>query len=257
MKTSRLREPLSIVEIFSPSLREVLQKYPDLVEVPGTYELDGDVIVQAGPQMTYEGKLGMTAARWRSYSVDVLAAEAQWSGGDLELNPLKITRGPETVEGSLSLALSTQEHDLPDFSFRGKVHRVSVDSLKNMGLHLEGEPQGTVGGTGTLSYKQGAWEAAGELSIEQGSVYGEAFETLRGRVKLAGGLLQITEGQATRGTAKATIGGQVLWEKREMNLTVRIVGFPVAEFAPLREKKVELEGRLSASGEIRGMLDNP
>ena len=257
MRTSRLAEPLSLVQNFSPAFQSLLGKYPDLMEVSGSYELDGDIVAESAAKVLFEGQVKITGGRWRSYRADSLTAEMYWDGKYLGLDSLKAQKGEEMAEGNFSLELPSQEGLLPDVTFRGSVRRVAFESLEDVGLQFEGEPRGHLSGSGFVSYTEGVWSGEGDFKVEDGILYGERFDAARGRVKVSEEEVRLSDCEAMRGPARANVEGTVGLPSKVMNLAVRVRGLSLKDLAARGDAKLNVDGSLHASGEVHGTPENP
>ncbi len=256
LRTRRIAEVLAPLRSFSPSVREIVTKNPDLMNLSGTFELDGSVLGSPRAGLSYAGALGLAGVQWRSYSIDSATARATWNGTELDLQSLKAQKGAGSVTGDLSLRL-LEEEQLPEIRFHGSIHKISLDTLREFGLDIGTDIGGTLTGSGTVSREQGGWQGEGEAVLERGSYKGVTFDTLSGHVRLSEGVVYVADSHLTRGDAKIDVRGRIVLNDREMDLTVRLADFPLLSIPAVAENKLDLVGTVSADGRVRGTLDNP
>ncbi len=257
LHTRKIAEVLGPLRSFSPPLRDILAKNPDLMNIPGTFELDGSVLGNPAAGMSYKGSLGITGVRWRSYAVDSVTARAAWNGTELDLKSLKAQKGAGSATGDLSLKLPEQGEALPEIHFQGSIHKVLFDTLREFGLDIGADIGGTLTGSGAVSQKHGTWQGEGQAVIEQGSFKGETFDTLSGHARLSEGTLYVEDTRLTRGDARIDIRGRVMLEGKKMDLAVRLADFPLRSVPAVVENKLDLAGTVSADGKVGGTFDDP
>ena len=257
LKTDRLSEPLAIVRIFSPGLENLLKKYPDLMAASGQYGLEGNASIESMTEMVFRGNITIAGGQWRIYHADSLSGAVYWNGKDLELQGLRIQDGMESAEGNFKLTLPASDEGVPDIAFRGTVRNIQLAALEKRGIEFKTDLTGTLSGNGAVSYRRGLWEAEGNFQIDKGQFYKESFDALRARVRLSGSQLQIIEGQAVRGAGKAVLNGQVNFDTQDLDLTVRLTGFPMKDLPLIRERGLNLEAVVTAAFEVRGKQDDP
>ena len=255
IRTSRLGEPLRLARNFVPQLGNLLERYPDLLDAAGSYELDGDVIVEAGGRVSYEGNLLIRGGRFRSYGVEALTAAASWNGSELELHRLEVRRGAERVEGDLALTVPREDGAIEQMSFQGSVAGLSLATLKELGFDFGVDAAGTLRGRGKFGLEDGSWSGAGDVALERGKFHGEEFDSLQARVELEGGRMRLTQGQARRRSAGASFRGEVQLETRALDLAVNLAGLSLGDIPGLAENKVE--GTVTASAQILGTTEKP
>jgi translocation and assembly module TamB len=126
-----------------------------------------------------------------------------------------------------------------------------------MGIELQGEPAGSLSGKGVLSHKQGLWNTEGDFQVDNGALYGESFDSARGRLHLSEQVLDIANCEVVRRGAKAVLQGKMLLNSRALDFKARVEDFSLNDLVALREKQLSVVALASAYGEIRGTLDQP
>jgi len=255
-QTSQLAEPFAVLRGFIPSLERLISRQPDVAEISGTFGLNGEMLLE--PERTaYQGELTIKDGRWRSYRVDSMTSKAIWEGAHLELRALKLRKGTESAEGDLVLDIPSEEAEPPGINFQGKVSQVSLASLEELGVEIGPDITGILSGSGSVSNAEGSWSGAAQFQIDKGSYRDEQFDSLRGQLKAQNEILQIEDCQITRGAATVTARGQVRLDTRQMDIFLRLAGLSLTEIPSIRDNKLEIEGHLVVSGELRGAMDNP
>ena len=257
LHTSEPREIFGILRGFSPRLQETLGSYPDLMNLSGSYDLAGDVRIGPAAEMAYQGSVQVAGGHWRSYSLDSLTARAYWDGGELDMQSLSARRGEASASGSLHLLRDEVPGSHPQVSFKGSLQRVALESLKDFGINPGQDLTGTLSGIGSLSLAGQAWQGEGQLLLENGSLRGQAFDSLRARVQLNGDSLQIHNCRLAMGNARLDIDGQILLDSRQIEFGVKLDEFQISSLPAVQAHKLDLEGKFSAAGRFSGTLDNP
>jgi len=257
LRTSSLAEPLRIMSGFSESVDSLLRSNPDLLDISGSYELDGEIGTDASGRFAYDGTLGVKGGRWRSYALDSLAGRAAWDGRELQLRSIEAHRGAAAVHGNVDLTVPAKSGEKVQWSFRGSWSGVTIDALKDFGLEPGIDLTGTVSGSGALGSLEGGWRGDGQLLIDKGSYAGEAFDLVRARLRFDGQDLQIIDCEMTRGSARLDLEGQIRPETGDVDLRVRLAAFSLRSLPAVKENKVDVDGRISGSGELRGTFKNP
>ncbi len=254
--TSRLDEPLTVLRGFVPSLERLISRQPDLRSISGAFGIDGDMVLQPA-RTAYQGSLTIKGGQWGRYRVDSLTSSAEWEGSHLELRAMDLRRGEESAEGDLTLEIPSEEGETLGLTFRGKAKRLSLASLRELGVEITPEIAGEMSGSGTISNAEGVWSGEAQFLLEHGSYRDEPFDSAQGRFRTRNGILQIEDCQITRGAAKVTARGQVQLETSQMELSLHLAGLSLSEIPEIADQKLDVEGRLAASGELRGQADNP
>ncbi len=255
-RTSMLSEPLSLLRGIVPSLDRLVSRQPDLMEISGTFGLDGEVTLE--PRRTgYQGELTVQGGRWRSYHLDSLTARADWEDVRLELRNMKLREGAGSAEGDLTLRVPAEEQEPPGILFRGKLEGVSLSSLRDLGVKISPDVEGILSGNGSISNEGEGWSGEGQFAVEKASYKGQAFDSVRARITVRGESLQMEDGEVVRGAAKVTARGQIQPDTGRVNLSLRLSDLSLANVPGVQENKLDLQGRLSATGELSGDVENP
>ncbi len=254
--TSRLDEPIKVLRGFVPSLERLLSRQPDLLGISGTFGINGDMVLQ--PDKTaYKGSLTIKGGQWDRYRIDSLTSRAEWEASHLELRAMDLRRGDESAEGDLTLEIPSEEGEKLELTFRGKASRLSLASLREFGVEITPDVAGELSGSGTISNVEGVWSGEAQFLLEHGSYKNEPFDSVQGRFRTRNGILRIEECQITRGAAKVTARGQVQLETSQMELSLHLAGLSLSEIPEIAGQNLDVEGRLAAAGELRGLVDNP
>ncbi|HYK90985.1 MAG TPA: hypothetical protein VE398_19590, partial [Acidobacteriota bacterium] len=254
--TSRVAEPLSVLRGFVPSLERLLSRQPDLIEVSGTYGLNGNMLME--PERTvYQGALTIKDGQWHTHRVDSLASKALWEGSHLELHEMNLHKGAESAAGDLTLEIPSEEGESLGMTFQGKAGNVSLPSLRELGVEMSPDIGGTLSGSGRISNADGTWAGDAQFLLENGSYKGEPFDSIHGKFKTRNKILQIADCQIARGAAKVAAHGQIQLDTNQMELTLGLAGLSLEEIPEIQDKNPEVEGRISGAGELRGDIDNP
>jgi translocation and assembly module TamB len=255
--TTDVGEPLLLLRSFLPPVQDLIRRTPDLLNIKGTYRLNGDVVVVPG-STSYAGTVAIDQGRWRTYVLDSLEAMADFTGSRLALRSLKLRRGVEAVEGNASFLLPQGEaRALSSFDFRGSVRDLSLQTLDALGIGGGSDVTGTLTGTGSVSLSGTAWSGTGSLNVARGSFRGELFDTLRATARLQDGVLFISDGEVSRGAARVSVQGHVQANTGEMELATRLYDLPLTDIPEVREKGLDLDGLVTGSGQVSGTADNP
>jgi translocation and assembly module TamB len=259
LHTNRLSEPLSLLAGFSPSIAENIKKYPDLMQMGGDYDFQGNVGIKSSADVEYQGSVQINNGNWRSFQWDYFSTQAHYSAPKLKLQSTVFREGSQIIEGLVDLELLEGEK-ISSFIFQGKVQNIALASLKDFGI----DPQvaGALSGGGSIQYKNGVWSGDGQISVENGYYYGkpfdrEPFDRLRIRAQMDNQRLQLKQAEVVRDRTRLSAEGQVDFKSRDLNLSVRLDGYSLGSFPMIREKNTPVQGILSASGALKGTLDNP
>lgn len=257
VRTKRTAEIFGILRGFSSSLREALAAHPDLMDLVGSYELSGDVLVNPPTGMAYQGSLQIGNGRWRTYSLDNLSASAYWNGRELDLRSLSARSAAASIQGRFHLALPEDADEPPAIDFQGSLQNLSFGRLAELGIDTGQEISGILSGSGSVSGSRESWRGDGRIMIEKGSYRGQTFDLLQTRAELKDGVLRISDCSIIQGPARLELSGQIGVERREMDLNVKLVRLSLGTLPPIRENRLQIEGLVSAAGKIQGTADNP
>jgi hypothetical protein len=255
LSTTHIAEPIRIIAGFSPPVAEFLTRYPDLKDVAGRFDFNGDVQIKASDDVAYQGRIAIQGGRWRTYSVDSMSAQAEFASSRLKLHTLALRSGRQAVDGELELEVS-RGGQLSEFGFQGDLHQVGLASLKDFGVDAS-QISGILNGTGKIFMKGGKWEGSGFISVEQGNFRNEGFDSLRAQLKLAKQRLQLTRVEARRGSVRLSAKGDLDLSSRQLNIALGIQGFSLEDIPIVKEKRIPIRGRLNASGTLKGTTENP
>ncbi len=257
LQTSSLAEPLGIIRGFSDSMDNLLQKYPDLPDISGTYELDGEIGSDESGGLAYKGALRVKEGGWRSYALDSLAATAFWNGRDLRLRPFELRKGQGIITGALDLTSRIEGGETPQLSFRGTWSQIPLEWLKDFGADVTPDFKGTLSGSGSIANSEGQWRGDGLVVIEKGSYKTEAFDRIRARAWFDRQLLRIADCELTRESTRVNIEGQVRLDTREMDFRVKLAGLSLRSLPAVQDNKLDIDGQVTGSGELRGTFQDP
>jgi autotransporter translocation and assembly factor TamB len=255
LATTRPAEPLDLLSGFSPRVADLCARQPDLRNMAGSYEVEGDVRVKSASDIEFEGKVAVRDGQLRSYRVDDLSARVLFSSPRLDVRSLSVRRGTQSVAGELDLGLAGMER-ISSLRFQGTLHGISLADLKDLGVE---SPQvaGILDASGSVWYSDGIWEGDGEIIAEKGSFKGERFDRLRIRAQIADQQLRLTRAEATRGVARFSAQGVVDLKTRQLNLTTTLDGFSLDQIPAVQERALPVQGRVRATGVLKGTPDNP
>jgi translocation and assembly module TamB len=256
--TDSATEPLTLVSGVSTDAAEFLGRFPDLKTISGRYELEGELELRSLVPRAFHGRLQTWNARYRGFAFDTVTANADWAGGGLSLRSVVARKGAEYIQGDMTCRLPSTTTQPPLLSFQGAVQNVSLSSLNEIGFGPGFEMSGTLTGNGSIAGAQGSWRGEGEFAVRNGSFRGEEFDLAQGTVEAAGRLLRITRGTVRRGLTQVELRGEVELEgDRGVRLTAQLASLPLGELPVIRERKIDLEGRLTGSGRISGTFERP
>jgi hypothetical protein len=257
VNTDRLSEILAIIRPFAPSVARRIDSNPDLMEISGNIQADLNIRTDLTAHTAFEGPIKIKNGKWRNYSLDSMRADGFYNGETLELRSLAVSKGEQKATGDLSLDFSDPQSIHPGISFRGTVQRVDLASLKSYGLDFNADLAGALSGTGSITNASGPWNGGGEFLAERGNINGQGFDRLQARVRAENQRLHIAECQIALGKARVDVRGQVQLESNELDLAVRLGGFDLKDLAAIRDRKLEIDGRISAQGSLQGTLERP
>ncbi len=255
MSTTRIGEPFVLIAAFSEPVADLLTRQPDLLSMAGGYRFDGNVRIKSSADVHYRGSIAARNGRWRNYRVDSLAAQADFLPPRLQLHSVSINSGSQAVEGNMDLELAGQEQ-ISSFGFHGKIHQVSIASLKDFGADTA-NIGGILSGNGTARFTQGRWEGEAELTISRGNYKGEPFDRIQGRVQLRDQRLRLLHAEALRGAARVNAEGSIDLKARRLDLSVRLNDLSFEQIPLIQKKRLPVRGRVRASGDFAGLFDDP
>jgi len=257
VNTDRIAEILAIIRPFAPAVARRIDSDPDLMDISGNFQADINIRTDLDSRTTYEGPIKISNGKWRKYSLDGLRADGFYNGETLDLRSLSVAKGEQKATGDLSLDFSDPQSSQPGISFRGTVQRVDLASLRSYGVDFNADLTGALSGTGSITNVSGPWNGGGEFLAERGSINGETFDRMQARVRTENQTLHIAECQISLGKARVDVRGQVQLELNELGLAVRLTGFDLKDLAAIRDRKIEIEGRISAQGSMQGTFEKP
>jgi uncharacterized protein involved in outer membrane biogenesis len=255
LSTTHIAEPMKIIAGYSPTVADLLKRYPDLQDMKGKYDFAGDVRIKTSEDVEYRGSLAIQNGRWRTYALDALSAQAEFVSSRLKLQAMTLGSGKQQAEGSLELKLA-QGDQLSEFRFQGDLRQVDMSSLSDFGVDTS-QMGGILNGTGMIFMKDGRWEGAGYISVEHGRFRNETFDSLRTQVKLANQKLHLQRSEVRRGSVRLTAEGDVDLISGVMNIPFRIQGLALEDLPVVKDKRLPIQGRLNASGTAKGTVENP
>lgn len=255
LSTIRAAEPLDLIAGFSPAVAGLLAEQPDLRDIDGSLELNGDVRIASPAGMRYEGSIAIRNGLWRSYKADTLSAQVLFDANGLRLHSLSARLGAQSVEGELDLQFA-EEMAITDFRFKGALRDISLASLGDFGVDTS-QIAGTMDASGSVRYSRGEWEGEGQLAVEHGSYHGERFDKLRARVRAEDRRVRLTEAEVNVGAAHVSASGQMDLHTRQLNIATTLDGFDLEQIPFVRDRSLPVQGRVRASGTLRGTPDDP
>jgi translocation and assembly module TamB len=255
--TSRIAEPMSLLQAISPDISNLVKEEPEIMEATGTFELDGVVHLARETPATFVARISARDGRWRSYRVDSVAADASWDGRTLDLKSLKALLDGQTIEGHLALRKPESNDEPYRLSFDGRLKGLSVATLRGAGLDISPDVAGDISGEGSVSYEGGNWTGQGTLDVENLSVGKEKVDSLRSRLRLGRDRLEVQDATLRRGLAEAEVRGSIRRSDRAMKLALSLKGLKLSEIPGLTDSGVPVEGSISAAGSLAGTFDEP
>jgi autotransporter translocation and assembly factor TamB len=257
LETDRPMEVFRLARRVIPALDRQLIKHPDLTDLSGKFNLQGDLFLNLPDQAGYAGHIRVEGGRWRQIELDSLETAAVWQDNTVRLQSLTARTGVQSVEGELLIEFSRLEGEMPDFSARGDLQQIPLEYLRQLGLQIPAEATGILGGSGSLAVKAGKWSGGGKLQVENGSFNGTSFDFVSAEVSLEGHELRIRQGRFQHGPAKGEAGGTFDIDRQEVDLSGRLAELPLREIPLLNTGKLDLSGQADATVRIRGRLKNP
>jgi hypothetical protein len=255
LSTSRFSEPLDLLANFSPAVAGLIDSYPDLSALDGTYDFSGDVRIRSSSDIEYEGSMSVKKGKWRSLEVDVLDTAVHLEGPHLAFRNLSVSRGLQAVQGDLSLDFANEE-DIASFDFHGNFQRIPLPLLKDSGLSVL-DMTGVLNGSGRIHYEQSTWNGSGLLSVEKGSFKGQSFDRLIADIAVEKQHIRFKNMDIARGEATIQVEGQIDTDTGQLNLTTNLQHLPLSEIPALTKNESSLQGYANASGAVNGTLESP
>jgi translocation and assembly module TamB len=126
-----------------------------------------------------------------------------------------------------------------------------------VGIELDTGLKGLLDWSGRISYREGVLQGAAKFQVEAGGYRDQPFDLMRASLVIQGRELRITDGLIRRGSAAVTTYGTYNLDSREMRLTTRLNELPLTGIPGLQASGLEIDGRVTASGEVRGTPDRP
>ena len=255
--TNRPAELFRMLRGFSASMRDLFTRRPDWEAVTGHFHLDGEFDLRLPDNVEYRGLASVEKGRWRSYEIDSLSGTAFWNGSRLDLHSMRLQKAAQAARGEFWIEAAQGDAD-PDMFFEGSLSSISLASLGEFGADLKGQVAGVLNSPQLrVSYQHGSVQGEGRFEVDSGSLGEQPFDALSAAVQIKDKIFRITEGQIKRGSATVRAEGSIDLDSRRMNLSASLKGLPLAEIPELKAKALPLEGRVTATGEISGTLDQP
>ena len=255
LSTKRISEPFDLIAGFSPPVADLIKSEPDLREMAGYFDVDGDVRIKTSSAIEYRGSLSIQNGRWRSYKADALSTQVVFISPRLELRSIALHSGTQSVAGNLDLELADGEH-VSAFKFDGQVHQVALATLRDFGVDTS-KLAGSLTGSGHVRFERGSWQGEGQLSVDDGKYDQWSFDSIRAQLLLRDQSFRIIRAEAQRGPARITAEGQVALDSRQLSGTTRLQGFPIETIPLVQTRDIPASGRVSASVVVGGTIDNP
>ena len=253
----RLSEPLGILRDFSKPLDDLIDQYPDILELQGGYEVDGELSMSRPETLGYRGRISIQAGQWRNYRADDATAEAEWIGDRLTFHALDARFGSQKAQGDLTLDFSSNIGAAPGIIFEGSVRNVMLAGLRNYGIDVSPDINGDLTGSGSVSNVEGRWVGKASFSLENVLFKQEEFDSLTGQVQLRGDELQVMGCRLSRSSARLDLQGRVDLRERRLQLSARLSGLNMDEMAAVQERVPEFSANISGAAEISGTFDKP
>ncbi len=255
LSTKRISEPFDLIAGFSPPVADLIKSEPDLREMAGYFDFNGDVRINSSADIDYRGSLSIQNGRWRSYKADALSTQVVFSSPRLELRSLALHSGVQSVAGNLDLELADGEH-ISTFKFDGQVHQVALATLKDFGVNTS-KLAGSLTGSGSIRFERDSWQGEGQFSVDSAKYDQWSFDSVRAQLLLSDRKFRVIHAEARRGPARISVEGQVALDSRQLNGTTRLQGFPIETIPLVNTKNLPVGGRVSASVVVGGTIDNP
>jgi translocation and assembly module TamB len=256
VSTNRPAEIFRMVRGFSNSLEDLFTASPDWMAITGSYRLDGEFQIRHPETFSYRGQASVVNGQWRRYRLDSLSGTASWDGSRLQLQGMRARKKEQEARGEFRLDWAKGDTG-PDFYFNGTVDRISLASLADFGIDLKGQTAGILAGRGQVTYESGIFHGGGHITVDKGNLSGQPFDTLVMDVQVADQEIDFKNGRIQRGAAAVGVDGRVNLETRAMKLAARLTDLPLADLPEVKENALAVDGRVTASGQIEGTLDNP
>lgn len=257
LDTRRPAEVFQLARRVIPALDRELERHPDIMDLSGSYHLQGDLFLNLPDEAGYRGRVQVEGGKWRGIELDSLEAAASWKDNTVRFDSLRARRGAQGLEGELQIDFPAAEGESAAVAARGSLQGISLEHVRRAGLPIPAGFDGIVGGSIEFTAGAGTYGGRGSLRVEKGGFEGTAFDSLSADVELAGSRLQIRRGRIRRGPATVDASGTVDIEKQEMDLSARVADFPLGELPVPGLAAEALGGRGEADLRIRGTLENP
>jgi translocation and assembly module TamB len=188
---------------------------------------------------------------------DSLVADLQISGRSLNVRNALLSRGDETVrvDGSAELAA----WNLPPeggFRLEADVHNSDVSELArlaNLDHALEGRLDARVHLVGTRLHPQGN----GTLSLKQGSIDGQKFDSASATVGIDGAQTTFRGLTISRGPAIIHADGTYDLSSHAFDIAATGNDFDLAQFSQLERSRIKLAGKLDFTAHAAGVPSAP
>jgi hypothetical protein len=255
--TKRLSEPLGILRNFSKPLDNLIDQFPDILEINGTYDVDGELIMAQAEAFGYRGQIKGKSGQWRAYRLDDATAKTEWFGDRVTLHNLIAHYGSQSAQGDLAMDFSSKAETVPGIVFQGGVQNIWLAGLKEYGIEISPDINGRFSGSGFVSNTGGAWEGRTNFKLEDIVFRQEKFDRLTGQAQLNHDELQVIDWRLNRNSSRMDLQGRVDLKERRMQISARLSGLNLEEIAAVRERVSDFSANISGSVEISGTFDKP
>lgn len=224
---------------------------------------DFDMIFPASEmQEPVAGKQTENAGRELSVHWDSIEADAEYSSERIVVTQTVLTHGPAQVHLSGELdahAVSARRFEFDEYStIRANVN-VQDASVEDL-LRMAGEDLPV---TGTLNLKAHAGgtvdslNGGGELSVMEGTAYGEAYKSLNTELRFVGQEIDAANLVFLEDGGRVTGNGGYNLKTDAFHFNAQGTGFELAHFKKLRNGKYTLDGTLAFEAQGSGTVQSP
>lgn len=231
----------------------------------GSGRWDGTIYGAAG-HPTFGGHLRAERIGYGAFGFDSLEADVVYSPTELTVSRGRAERGATQAELDGSLAL-TDWNFLPDNSWTADISfdKTPVESLQAIagtGYPVAGMLSGQFHGRGTR--REPAF--SGLFDLESGTVYGVAFNRLRGQLvvtadeaRISNAELRVFPAGKERAGGAGVVTGSLGYRFADKNLSAELVGagLPLENFPAFPSKNLPLGGLATFRLKVTGTLDRP
>ncbi len=253
--TSRLTEPFGLVASFSPSVSRFIEHYQELEEIEGDFTINGNADIRPASDVGFQGRIEAKNGRWQSISADEMDTSVSFLGSKLEFQDLSLYEGRQSAEGDLFLDFADVEN-VAGFGFQGDFRNVDMSILEDFGISVL-DLEGALTGNGFIRFEGNGWDCEGQVSIGDGSIYGEPFDRLDAGITFHEPRIYLADVRILRDKTRIAADGSINVNDRQLDIAANIEHMPLETIPGLEEKDLLLRGFANASGNLGGTWDSP